>query len=117
MTNILIILSIQFLSSFVVLGQKACASNPCENGGTCTDVGTDSFECTCQEGFKGTTCTGIKGSIVARHRKAPHSLNILGCRFINFKTPAFKLSKSSSTGCLKKNAMEIQQVVVHHQLN
>ncbi|CAB4028863.1 Collagen alpha-3(VI) chain, partial [Paramuricea clavata] len=39
--------------------QKACASNPCENGGTCTDVGTDTFECTCQEGFEGPTCADV----------------------------------------------------------
>jgi hypothetical protein len=39
---------------------KPCASNPCQNGGTCTDVGTDSFECTCPEGFEGTTCEGKK---------------------------------------------------------
>ena len=53
----------------------------------------------------------VKGSIVARHRKAPHSLNILGCRFINFKTPAFKLSKSSSTGCLKKTLWQFNRLL------
>ena len=37
-------------------GEKPCHSNPCKNGGTCTDVGTESFQCTCPEGFQGPTC-------------------------------------------------------------
>ena len=33
----------------------ACASNPCQNGGTCR-AATDSFTCACEEGFKGLSC-------------------------------------------------------------
>ena len=32
-----------------------CASNPCQNGGTCTD-GENSYTCTCLEGFYGSNC-------------------------------------------------------------
>ena len=39
------------------LAASKCHPNPCENGGTCRDVG-DSFECTCAMGFIGKTCTG-----------------------------------------------------------
>ena len=38
----------------------SCANNPCQNGGTCTDVG-DSFSCNCAQGFEpggfGFTCS------------------------------------------------------------
>ena len=32
-----------------------CASNPCKNGGSCTD-GVNSYTCTCAAGWNGTTC-------------------------------------------------------------
>ena len=32
-----------------------CESNPCENDGTCTDMG-DGYECECENGFTGTNC-------------------------------------------------------------
>jgi hypothetical protein len=31
----------------------ACSSQPCHNGGACHDVGTNSFNCTCPQGFTG----------------------------------------------------------------
>lgn len=33
-----------------------CASNPCQNGGTCSDA-IDSFHCRCQFGYQGQTCS------------------------------------------------------------
>jgi len=36
-------------------GGSACASNPCANGGTCTNSGSG-FSCTCASGYSGTTC-------------------------------------------------------------
>jgi hypothetical protein len=48
----------EFSKKSLVPGEKPCASNPCQNNGTCTDVGTDSFECTCPEGFEGIICEG-----------------------------------------------------------
>ena len=33
-----------------------CDPNPCQNGGVCTDTGTNSFTCQCASGFTGTTC-------------------------------------------------------------
>jgi hypothetical protein len=36
-----------------------CASNPCKNGGNCTD-GIDSYTCSCVKGFTGTTCDNSK---------------------------------------------------------
>ena len=36
-----------------------CGSNPCENGGTCTDV-PNGYTCACQSGYTGDECqTGI----------------------------------------------------------
>ena len=33
-----------------------CQTNPCQNGGTCTDLSSRSFQCTCPAGFTGSTC-------------------------------------------------------------
>ncbi|XP_050532124.1 protein crumbs isoform X2 [Daktulosphaira vitifoliae] len=33
-----------------------CNSNPCQNGGSCTLVGNNQFNCSCQLGFSGQTC-------------------------------------------------------------
>ena len=32
-----------------------CISDPCVNGASCTDL-VDMFNCTCVDGFNGTTC-------------------------------------------------------------
>ena len=32
-----------------------CESNPCENGGTCTDM-EDGYSCACESGFTGPEC-------------------------------------------------------------
>ena len=32
-------------------------SNPCQNEGKCTDIGLNAFNCTCQIGWEGLTCT------------------------------------------------------------
>ncbi len=32
-----------------------CASQPCQNGGTCTD-GVDAYTCACAAGYEGTNC-------------------------------------------------------------
>ena len=32
-----------------------CESNPCENGGTCTDM-EDGYMCACESGFTGPVC-------------------------------------------------------------
>ena len=36
-----------------------CSSNPCLNGGTCTEL-SNGFSCTCFPGFNGTVCDGSK---------------------------------------------------------
>ena len=36
-----------------------CASNPCQNGATCTDV-VNGYTCLCKAGYTGTSCqTGV----------------------------------------------------------
>lgn len=42
-----------------VVSDDACASNPCENNGTCTVTWND-FKCTCTRGFKGKTCADLE---------------------------------------------------------
>ena len=39
-------------------GVDPCDPNPCENGATCTQIGSgeDDFECTCIPGFVGRLC-------------------------------------------------------------
>ena len=32
-----------------------CADDPCKNGGTC-ESNADTYNCTCAEGYTGTTC-------------------------------------------------------------
>ena len=39
----------------VILEIDECASNPCLNGGSCTDD-VDSYNCTCAAGYEGTDC-------------------------------------------------------------
>ena len=36
-----------------------CSSNPCMNGGTCTD-GTNSYSCACAAGYEGVNCVKSK---------------------------------------------------------
>lgn len=38
------------------LQSNECSSNPCQNGGTCTDL-YNSFQCQCPDGWTGTTCS------------------------------------------------------------
>ena len=39
-----------------------CASDPCQNGATCTD-GIDSYSCSCAAGFSGSDCeTGVSAT-------------------------------------------------------
>ena len=41
--------------SFLFIDKNECASNPCKNGGTCTD-GVNKFSCQCAPGYKGYEC-------------------------------------------------------------
>lgn len=34
-----------------------CKANPCQNGGTCTEVSHDEYKCTCPEGYTGENCS------------------------------------------------------------
>ena len=50
------------LFSLVIVGEDLpCASNPCQNGGECSDSGnTEGYTCLCQVGITGTNCeTGM----------------------------------------------------------
>ncbi len=37
-----------------------CAQNPCQNGGTCVNYGTQGFVCQCRFGCTGQTCSNCK---------------------------------------------------------
>ena len=41
---------------YFVVPWVACASSPCDNGGTCVDVNVDTFICMCRDGYFGDTC-------------------------------------------------------------
>ena len=45
--------------SFVSSDTDDCATNPCQNGGTCID-GEASHNCTCRTGFTGANCENSK---------------------------------------------------------
>ena len=47
------------MSPHVILSDFAgpCSSNPCLNGGVCTDLNQNGFTCDCQLGWLGTTCS------------------------------------------------------------
>ena len=47
------------MSYYFIADINECNSCPCENGATCNDE-VNSYNCTCVEGYNGTTCqTGI----------------------------------------------------------
>ena len=46
----------------IVITGTPCASAPCYNGGSCRNIGSSSFECSCPAGFLGDRCE-IKGKI------------------------------------------------------
>ena len=37
-----------------------CASNPCQNGGTCQELSVDGYLCTCPANFAGDNCQRSK---------------------------------------------------------
>ena len=46
----------------VLLGTDECASDPCLNGGVCNDL-TNSYSCSCPQGFTGNRCEQSKLSL------------------------------------------------------
>ena len=44
-----------FESIFSTPDIDECASSPCQNGGTCTDM-VDGYNCTCAAGYDGENC-------------------------------------------------------------
>ena len=45
-----------------------CSSNPCENGGTCTDA-VNMYTCSCPAGFNGSNCETGKFSVILYNLK------------------------------------------------
>ena len=39
----------------IVVDTDECASNPCQNGGSCSDE-VNKFSCSCASGYEGATC-------------------------------------------------------------
>ena len=53
----------QFYPYLFLLDIDDCSPNPCDNGGTCTDLVND-FKCKCKKGFSGKTCDKRKYSCI-----------------------------------------------------
>ena len=51
---------------FGFIETNECASNPCQNGGTCWD-GLNHYSCNCLPGFEGTDCETGKDDIGQIH--------------------------------------------------
>ena len=47
--------TVEKLFWMLILDINECESNPCENGGTCTDM-EDGYSCACESGFTGSEC-------------------------------------------------------------
>lgn len=52
----MLIINHGYLGKNCEIDTDECASNPCVNGGTCTDL-IDGFKCSCQRGFYGPRCS------------------------------------------------------------
>ena len=46
------------LKIFTIAEVNECQPNPCKNGGDCYETG-DSFQCTCNRGYKGEYCESM----------------------------------------------------------
>lgn len=61
----IVIISLKYISSkklnmpILSIDTKGCATNPCQNGGTCTD-GFDFYTCQCAAGYGGQNCQQCK---------------------------------------------------------
>jgi hypothetical protein len=46
-----------------------CSSQPCQNSGTCVQIGVTGYQCVCTEGFRGSNCEEEEQSeYLALHR-------------------------------------------------
>ena len=50
-----IFIFVSLWNAFLLIDINECESNPCENGGTCTDM-EDGYMCACESGFTGADC-------------------------------------------------------------
>ena len=54
--------SLDFGNSYLFSSEELqCENEPCENGGTCTEM-DKGFVCTCARGFRGKTCQSMTSS-------------------------------------------------------
>lgn len=57
-------LAVFLIYFFLISVPRECDPNPCQNGGTCVEVG-DTYECTCLQGYTGTNCdTGKENQFI-----------------------------------------------------
>ena len=72
---------VKFLTGIIFSDINECIPDPCQNGGSCTDVVND-YNCTCVLGFNGTNCensTSITYLVYFKNlvmRVQEHNLNI-----------------------------------------
>ena len=49
------------------LDHNRCRITPCQNGGTCVNVGANQYQCNCKNGYNGTNCENGKSLVRQMH--------------------------------------------------
>lgn len=50
---------IKFMHRYIIIAEKQCEPNPCQNGGFCHEsYTTGDYRCECPKPYKGTNCEG-----------------------------------------------------------
>ena len=61
-----ITISFVYFAFICCLDTDECASNPCQNGGACSD-GVNKYNCVCQSGYEDANCQTGRSDCLARN--------------------------------------------------